>query len=243
MGFFGFVMAGGGSIGVLLGGVLTDAAQLALDLPRQHPGRDRGLRALACRCCRPTASASGRAADRRRRSGDRHRRADPRRLRDRQRQRERLALGRDARPARRLAVVLLRRLRHDRVARRGPARAARLFRKPQPLGRERRRRPLVGRRCSRGSSSSAHYLRLVLGYDPLHVGLAFLPANVIMGAFSLGLSARIVMRFGTRLPIGVGMALVSLGLLLFARAPVNGSFWRRRAAERWSSSASASGWR
>jgi predicted MFS family arabinose efflux permease len=72
---------------------------------------------------------------------------------------------------------------------------------------------------------SAQYLGLVLGYDPLHVGLAFLPANIIMGAFSLGLSARIVMRFGTRLPIGVGMALVSLGLLLFARAPVNGSFW------------------
>jgi MFS family permease len=72
---------------------------------------------------------------------------------------------------------------------------------------------------------AAQYLGLVLGYDPLHVGLAFLPANVIMGAFSLGLSARIVMRYGTRLPIGVGMALVSLGLLLFARAPVNGTFW------------------
>jgi MFS family permease len=72
---------------------------------------------------------------------------------------------------------------------------------------------------------AAQYLGLVLGYDPLHVGLAFLPANIIMGAFSLGLSARIVMRFGTRLPIGVGMALVSLGLLLFARAPLNGSFW------------------
>jgi predicted MFS family arabinose efflux permease len=72
---------------------------------------------------------------------------------------------------------------------------------------------------------SAQYLGLVLGYDPLHVGLAFLPANIIMGGFSLGLSARIVMRFGTRLPIGVGMALVSLGLLLFARAPVDGSFW------------------
>jgi MFS family permease len=72
---------------------------------------------------------------------------------------------------------------------------------------------------------AAQYLGLVLGYDPLHVGLAFLPANIIMGAFSLGLSARIVMRFGTRLPIGVGMALVSLGLLLFARAPVDGSFW------------------
>ena len=69
---------------------------------------------------------------------------------------------------------------------------------------------------------AAQYLGLVLGYDPLHVGLAFLPANIIMGAFSLGLSARLVMRFGTRLPIGVGMALVSLGLLLFARAPVDG---------------------
>jgi predicted MFS family arabinose efflux permease len=73
---------------------------------------------------------------------------------------------------------------------------------------------------------AAQYLGLVLGYDPLHVGLAFLPANIIMGAFSLGLSARIVMRYGTRLPIGVGMALVALGLLLFARAPVDGSFWR-----------------
>jgi MFS family permease len=72
---------------------------------------------------------------------------------------------------------------------------------------------------------SAQYLGLVLGYNPLHVGLAFLPANIIMGGFSLGLSARIVMRFGTRLPIGIGMALVALGLLLFARAPVNGSFW------------------
>ena len=72
---------------------------------------------------------------------------------------------------------------------------------------------------------SALYLQLVLGYSPLQVGLAFLPANIIMGAFSLGLSARIVMRFGTRVPIGVGMALVSLGLLLFARAPVDGTFW------------------
>ena len=43
---------------------------------------------------------------------------------------------------------------------------------------------------------SALYLQLVLGYSPLQVGLAFLPANLIMGAFSLGLSAKLVMRFG-----------------------------------------------
>jgi EmrB/QacA subfamily drug resistance transporter len=71
---------------------------------------------------------------------------------------------------------------------------------------------------------AALYLQLVLGYDPLHVGLAFLPANLIMGAFSLGLSARIVMRFGVRVPIAVGMSLVAVGLALFARAPVDGSF-------------------
>jgi MFS family permease len=71
---------------------------------------------------------------------------------------------------------------------------------------------------------SALYLQLVLGYSPLKVGLSFLPANLIMGAFSLGLSARLVMRFGLKLPLGVGLTIAATGLLLFARAPVNGSF-------------------
>ena len=52
---------------------------------------------------------------------------------------------------------------------------------------------------------SALYLQLVLGYSPLQVGLAFLPANLIMGAFSIGLSAKLVMRFGIRLPLAVGL--------------------------------------
>ena len=71
---------------------------------------------------------------------------------------------------------------------------------------------------------SALYLQLVLGYSPLEVGLAFLPANLIMGAFSLGLSARLVMRYGVKPPLVVGMGLVAIGLGLFARAPVDGSF-------------------
>jgi hypothetical protein len=45
-----------------------------------------------------------------------------------------------------------------------------------------------------------------------------------MAAFSLGLSARIVMRFGIRAPLGFGLLLAALGLALFARAPVDGSF-------------------
>jgi EmrB/QacA subfamily drug resistance transporter len=71
---------------------------------------------------------------------------------------------------------------------------------------------------------SALYLQLVLGYSPLQVGLAFLPANLIMGAFSLGLSARLVMRFGIKRPLVTGLLLAAAGLLLFARAPVGGHF-------------------
>jgi EmrB/QacA subfamily drug resistance transporter len=71
---------------------------------------------------------------------------------------------------------------------------------------------------------SALYLQLVLGYSPLQVGLAFLPANLIMAVFSLGLSAKLVMRFGTRAPLAVGLLLSAVGLVLFARAPVDGSF-------------------
>ncbi|HUE26608.1 MAG TPA: DHA2 family efflux MFS transporter permease subunit [Solirubrobacteraceae bacterium] len=73
---------------------------------------------------------------------------------------------------------------------------------------------------------SALYLQLVLGYRPLDVGLAFLPANLIMGAFSLGLSAKLVMRYGVKAPLCGGLVLASLGLLLLARAPVGGSFVR-----------------
>ncbi|HEX3267804.1 MAG TPA: DHA2 family efflux MFS transporter permease subunit [Gaiellaceae bacterium] len=71
---------------------------------------------------------------------------------------------------------------------------------------------------------SALYLQLVLGYSPLQVGLAFLPANLIMGAFSIGLSAKLVMRFGIKVPLATGLLLAAVGLLLFARAPVDGTF-------------------
>jgi EmrB/QacA subfamily drug resistance transporter len=72
---------------------------------------------------------------------------------------------------------------------------------------------------------SALYMQLVLGYTPFAVGLAFLPSNLIMGAFSLGLSAKIVLRFGIKRPLGVGLLFAAAGLALFARAPVEASFW------------------
>ena len=70
---------------------------------------------------------------------------------------------------------------------------------------------------------SALYLQLVLGYNAMEVGLSFLPANIIMAAFSLGLSAKIVMRFGIRGPLAFGLLCAASGLALFARAPIDGN--------------------
>ena len=72
---------------------------------------------------------------------------------------------------------------------------------------------------------SALYLQLVLGYSPMQVGLAFLPTNIIMAVFSLGLSANLVLRFGIKPPLAAGLLIAAVGLALFARAPVNGGFW------------------
>ena len=71
---------------------------------------------------------------------------------------------------------------------------------------------------------AALYLQLVLGYSPLQVGLAFLPGNLIMGVLSVGVSAKLVLRFGFRPPLASGLLLAAVGLGLFARAPVDGSF-------------------
>lgn len=71
---------------------------------------------------------------------------------------------------------------------------------------------------------SALYMQLVLGYTPMQVGLAFLPGNLIMAFMSLGASARIVQRWGIPGPFAAGLLVAAAGLALFARAPVNGTF-------------------
>jgi EmrB/QacA subfamily drug resistance transporter len=70
----------------------------------------------------------------------------------------------------------------------------------------------------------ALYLQNVLGYAPLAVGLAFLPGNVLTAALSLGISAKVVLRYGIRGPLTIGLGLVGLGLLLLAHAPVDGHY-------------------
>jgi EmrB/QacA subfamily drug resistance transporter len=72
---------------------------------------------------------------------------------------------------------------------------------------------------------SALYLQRVLGYDPMDVGWAFLPGTVIWGLSSLFLSDKLVMRFGIKVPLVGGLLMYAAVLLLFARAPVDGNFW------------------
>ncbi|HZP14141.1 MAG TPA: MFS transporter [Nevskiaceae bacterium] len=72
---------------------------------------------------------------------------------------------------------------------------------------------------------SALYLQLVLGYDPFQVGIAFVPSDLVMAAFSVSWSAKIVTRFGLRAPAAAGLLIAGAGLALFARAPVDGGYW------------------
>jgi EmrB/QacA subfamily drug resistance transporter len=70
----------------------------------------------------------------------------------------------------------------------------------------------------------ALYLQQVLGYSPLQTGLGFLPGNLIMAALSVGISARLVTRFGIKPPLVTGLLIVAAGLALLARAPVGGHY-------------------
>ncbi len=220
MGVFGFVMAGGGSIGVLLGGVLTDTLDwhwiflvnlpigvavtlLSLAVLPADRGQGGGRQLDVAGAVTITSAlilavyaiVNGNQAGWA--SGQ--------------------TLGLLAGAAGLLVVFLV---LESRVA--APLVPLRLFRL-----RNLATANVVGALWSAAMFAwfflSALYLQLVLHYSPLQVGLAFLPANLIMGAFSLGLSARLVMRFGIKGPLVTGMSLVALGLLLFARAPVGGT--------------------
>ncbi len=70
----------------------------------------------------------------------------------------------------------------------------------------------------------ALYLQRVLGYDALEVGLAFLPVTLVIGTLSLGFSEKLNMRFGPRTVLIPSLLLSAIALALFARAPVDGSY-------------------
>jgi predicted MFS family arabinose efflux permease len=70
----------------------------------------------------------------------------------------------------------------------------------------------------------ALYLRRVLGYDALGIGLAFLPVTIAMGLLSIRYSERIFVQLGARRALLLGLTLVMTGLVVFALAPVHASY-------------------
>jgi EmrB/QacA subfamily drug resistance transporter len=68
------------------------------------------------------------------------------------------------------------------------------------------------------------YLRRVLGYDALHIGLAFLPTTLVMGTLSLKYSEALNARFSARAILLPGLGLIAGGLALFSRVPLHGSY-------------------
>ena len=221
MGVVGFVLSGGGTAGVLLGGIITDLLSwhwiFLVNIPVGIT-----VFVLSVYLC-PTVQAPGRgAAARYRRRHHCDCGADARRLRHREGQRGRLDLranprlpGRVPRPVRGFVVI---EARHPAPL--------------MPLGLFRHRNlsvaNIVGVLMAAAMFAmfffSALYLQLVLDYSPLEVGLAFLPSTLVWGLSSLFLSDRLVMKFGIKPPLVVGLGFFIVGLLLFARAPVDGTF-------------------
>ncbi len=68
------------------------------------------------------------------------------------------------------------------------------------------------------------YLERVLGYDALEIGLSFLPATLIMGVLSFRYTEPLITRFGARRALLTGLVLIAAGLVVFAQAPVDGSY-------------------
>ena len=90
---------------------------------------------------------------------------------------------------------------------------------------------------------SALYLQLVLGYSPLEVGLAFLPGNIVMGVLSVGLSAKLVLRYGIRIPLGVGLLARRRRAAALRPRAGRRELRRRRPPEHDPARASEPGWR
>jgi EmrB/QacA subfamily drug resistance transporter len=68
------------------------------------------------------------------------------------------------------------------------------------------------------------YMQRVLRYSAEASGLGLIPTAVVIGTVSLGLSARLSGRFGARATLLAGLALITTALILLTRIPVQGSY-------------------
>jgi MFS family permease len=71
----------------------------------------------------------------------------------------------------------------------------------------------------------ALYLEKVLGYAPLRTGVAFLPMTLAMAVMSLGVTSRLLIRYGPMKLLVPGMSAVVVGLLLLTRTTVDANYF------------------
>ncbi|HEX4539027.1 MAG TPA: MFS transporter [Acidimicrobiales bacterium] len=71
----------------------------------------------------------------------------------------------------------------------------------------------------------ALYLEHVLGYSPIRTGLAFVPQVVVMAAMSAGITARLINRFGPKPVMYPALVLTAAGLILLALAGEHASYF------------------
>src|SRR3984957_9253235 len=71
----------------------------------------------------------------------------------------------------------------------------------------------------------ALYLERVLGYDAIDTGLAFMPLTAAIAVMSLGVAARAVQRFGAVPTLAAGLGGIIVGLLLLAGQGVHAAYF------------------
>ena len=71
----------------------------------------------------------------------------------------------------------------------------------------------------------ALYFEHVLGYSPVKTGLAFLPQALCMAALSTGITAKLVDRFGAKVVMYPGMLMAVVGLVLFGSAGEHANYF------------------
>ena len=223
IGVFGFVASAGASIGLLVGGVLTQSINwhwiFFVNIPI-------GI---------ATAMAAMRLLEKDKGIGPRPRRRLPRRGPDHRRADARASTRSSSRPptpagppgapsgSAAVAVALLVAFLVRESTAREPLIPLRIFRSRNVSGANAIQALFVAGMFGM-FFMGALYLQRVLGYDALQTGLAFLPSTIVMGTLSLRYSERLIMRFGARTTLIPGLVLGIAGLLLFTRAPVDGSY-------------------
>jgi EmrB/QacA subfamily drug resistance transporter len=70
----------------------------------------------------------------------------------------------------------------------------------------------------------ARYTGEILGFSPFQIGLAFLPLTVLNGTVATKLSQPVQERFGARATVIGGLASVVAGILLLTQSPVDGDY-------------------